>query len=364
MPRSHPFAVFALAAHGSPRVVREADEPLWLPVDRGTLATAAPPFPGPVGATADDRGARVEFGGRTIADVDKGLALAVFNADGTLWRTLEIPSGSPLRVESEAAIYELKAESPCVEITTDRWTDITPVLSTGSWLATVPEVGSVTIESELPAASIGPNAGIDEMLAAGVARPVSRTSNAEGTVTLVTELTRNVYGRPLFRMAVDNPPSQARARVRSGGKESNVTLCAHRPAPLFATDSDRAAVRPDFESEAYFGSGWRDSERTRTGRVRRAEGRATLLLPLAAGYSYQLSLDFARTPGRLDASLNGEMVGGCELAEVRTACDVVLPSRIVRDGVNSLTLTAVPLPPSGPAPMIFQGAHIVRRPER
>ena len=279
---------------GSLRVVREADEQLWLPVDRGTLATAAPPFPGPVSATADDRGARVEFGGRTIADVDKGLALAVFNADGTLWRTLEFPSGSPLRVEPEAAIYELKAESPCVEITTDRWTDIAPVLSTGSWLATVPEVGSVTIESELPAASIGPNAGVDEMLAAGVARRVSRTSNADGTVTLVTELTRNVYGRPLFRMAVDNPPSQARARVRSGGKESTVTLCAHRPPPLFAADSDRAAVRPDFESEAYFGSGWRDSERTPTGRVRRADGRATLLLPLAAGYSYQLSLDFAR----------------------------------------------------------------------
>jgi hypothetical protein len=32
--------------------------------------------------------------------------------------------------------------------------------------------------------------------------------------------------------------------------------------------------------------------------------------------------------------------------------------------VNSLTLTAVPLSPSGPAPMMFQGAHIVRRPER
>jgi hypothetical protein len=363
MPRNHPFAVFALAAPGSVRVVREADDELWLPVDRGTLATAAPPFPGPVSATADKSGARVEFGGRTIADVGKGLALAVFNADGTLWRTLEFPSGSALRVEPEAAIYEFKAESPCVEITSDRWTDIAPVLSTGSWLATVPEVGSVTIETELPASSIGPNAGVDEMLAAGVARRVSRTVSADGMVTLATELTRNVYGRPLFRMAVDNPPLQARARVRNGGKESTVTLCAHRPPPLFAADNDRAAVRPDFESEAYFGSGWRDSERTPTGRVRRAAGRGTLLLPLAAGYSYQLSLDFARMPGRLDASLNGEMVGRCELGE-RTACDVVLPSRIVRDGVNSLTLTTVPLSPSGPPPLIFQGARIVRRPDR
>ena len=202
------------------------------------------------------------------------------------------------------------------------------------------------------------------MLTAGVARRVSRTTNADGTVTLVTELSRNVYGRPLFRMAVDNPPSQARARVRSGGKESNVTLCAHRPPPLFAADIERAELRPDFESEAYFGSGWRDAERTPTGRVRRADGRATLLLPLVAGYSYQLSLDLARAPARVEASLNGEVVGACELGEVRTACEIVLPSRIVRDGVNSLTLTAVPLSPSGPAPLIFQGAHLVRRPER
>jgi len=362
MPGNHPFAVFAFAAP-SVRVAREGDHDAWLPVDRGVLAAATPPFPGPVSATADERGARVEFGPRTIAEVGKGIAMAVFNADGTLWRTLEFPSGSALRVEPEAAIYEFKAESPCVEITTDRWTDIAPVLTTGSWLATVPEVGSVTIETELPASSIGPNAGLNELLAAGIARSVSRTANADGTVTLVTELTRNVYGRPLFRMAVDQPPSRARARVRSGGKESSVTLCAQRPPPLFAADSDQAAVRPDFESEAYFGSGWRDSERISTGRIRRADGRATLLLPLAAGYSYRVSLDFGSTPARLDASLNGEMVGRCELGE-RTACDVVLPSRIVRDGVNSLILTTVPVSPSGPAPLIFQGARIVRRPDR
>ena len=86
-------------------------------------------------------------------------------------------------------------------------------------------------------------------------------------------------------------------------------------------------------------------------------------MPLAAGYSYRVSLDFAKTPVRLDASLNGEMVGTCELGE-RTTCDVVLPSRIVRDGANSLTFTGVPLSLSGPATIIFQGAHIIRRPDR
>src|SRR5207237_10880131 len=155
-------------------------EGLWLPVDRGTLATAVPPFPGPLGVAADERGARVELAGRTIAGVDTGLVLGVFNADGTLWRTIELPSGSPLRVAPEAAIYELKGESPCVEIATDRWTDIGPVLSTGSWLATVPEIGSVTIESELPASCDGANVGVDEMMASGTARQNSRNPGAVG----------------------------------------------------------------------------------------------------------------------------------------------------------------------------------------
>ena len=271
MPRNHPFAAFALAAPGSAHVEREGDDALSLPVDRGTLPAASPPF---LAHSASQPTNAVRGSSSPAARSPTSTKVSYWASSTPTARSGGRSSSrraSPLRVEPEAAIYEFKAESPCVEITTDRWTDIAPVLSTGSWLATVPEVGSVTIESELPASSVGPNAGIDEMLAAGVARPVSRTPNADGTVTLVTELTRNVYGRPLFRMAVDNPPSQARARVRSGGKESTVTICAHRPPPLFAADSDRAAVRPDFESEAYFGSGWRDSERTPTGRVRRAE---------------------------------------------------------------------------------------------
>ena len=363
-PRNHPFTVFALATARTARVMRQADDGLSLPVDGGTLATALPPFPGPLSVAADDRGARIELAGRTIADVDKGLALAVFNADGTLWRTLEFRSGDPLRVEPEAALYELKAESPCVEIGIDRWTDIAPILSTGSWLATVPEIGSVTIESELQASCAGPNVRMDEMLAAGAAHQVSRTPSADGSVVIATELTRNVYGRPLFRMALDCPPSHARARVQGGGMESTMRLCAHRPPSLFPANADHAVLRPDFESEAYFGSGWHDSERTPTGRVRRADGRGTLLLPLTADYSYQISFDLATASTRIDAALNGVIVGGCDLGGSRAPCEVTLSSKMMRDGVNSLTLTAAPLSSSDDPLLTFQGARILRRRDR
>ena len=140
-------------------------------------------------------------------------------------------------------------------------------------------------------------------------------------------------------------------------------MCAHRPPALFPAGAERAAIKADFEAEPYFGAGWHDSERTPTGRVRRADDRATLLLPLTAGYSYQISLDLAAaTPIRIDATFNGGVVGGCELGGLGRWCDVTLPSGIVRDGVNALTLTAVRLPTSAAPPLIFQGARIVRRP--
>jgi len=312
-------------------------------------------------AFADDRGARVNLAGRTIADVDRGVVLAVFKPDGTLWRTLEFLSGDPLRVGPEAAIYELKADAPCVDITTDRWTDVGSSLSTGSWLATVPS-GSVAIESELPE-SQATDARVIEILGAGTARRVSQTRNADGTVVLVTELSR-LNGRPLFRMTLDGPSSHARARVRSGGMESTVTLCAHRPPALFPSGAEHAVLKPDFESEAYFGSGWHDAERTPTGRVRRADGAATLLLPLTTGYSYRIALDLtAASPTRIDAALNGAMVSGCELGG-RTLCDLTVSPKLVREGTNALTLTAPRLRPSDTPSFTFQGARIQRRLDR
>jgi hypothetical protein len=165
-------------------------------------------------------------------------------------------------------------------------------------------------------------------------------------------------------MALDCPASQARARVRSGGVESTVTLCGHRPPPLFPAGAEHAVLKPDFESEAYFGSGWHDAERTPTGRVRRADGVATWLLPLTTGYSYRIALDLtAVSPTRIDAALNGAVVTSCDLGD-RTSCDLTVSSKLVRDGTNALTLTAARLRPSDVPSFTFQGARIQRRLEQ
>ena len=146
--------------------------------------------------------------------------------------------------------------------------------------------------------------------------------------------------------------------------ESTVRLCAHRPPALFPTGAEHAVLKPDFESEAYFGSGWHDAERTPTGRVRRADGVATLLLPLTTGYSYRIALDLtAASPTRIEAALNGAMVSGCTVGD-RTSCDLTVSSQLVRDGTNALRLTAAPLRPLDTPSFTFQGARIQRRLDR
>ena len=140
-------------------------------------------------------------------------------------------------------------------------------------------------------------------------------------------------------------------------------MCAYQPHQLFPGSTDRASVKADFESEAFFGAGWGGAERLPTGYVRRGQDGATLLLPLETGYGYRVSLDVGAPAGtRVDVTANGEAVATCPLRD-GVPCDVDVPPGVVRKGVNALALS-VPRS-SSPEPhtveLIFQGARIVRR---
>lgn len=358
--RARAFSAFARIVGHSGAAWSADDAAISLDVQPGVLKSALPVFPGAVRASVDERGARIEIAGRTVAQAATGLAIGVFTPDGALSQVFDFPPGQPLRVPFEGSLYELRGESPCVEITTDAWSDVTHVLSTGSWVATLPAVGSVVIESVLSEPR-GVRARSTELLGGGAARTVGPTLNADGSEVLVTELTRTGEGRPVFRLALDHPPVQARARVRPGGARSSVTVCGHAMLPLFPDGGTHAVLRPDFESEAYFGAGWGDVERTPTGRVRRGQDRATLLLPLQLGYDYRLSLDLAGAAGtRIDIVFDEAAVGACELRSGVT-CEVALP-RVLREGINTLTLSAQRSPATTPQGVVLtlQGARILR----
>jgi hypothetical protein len=126
---------FALVSHGLGAAWREDDEAATLTIDRAALAAPLPALSQRMVASASGRGARVELGSEAIARVDIGRALGVFAPDGTLLRAFEFAAGAPLRVPFQELVYEMKGEKPCVNVSVDSWTDVTPVFSTGSWVA-------------------------------------------------------------------------------------------------------------------------------------------------------------------------------------------------------------------------------------
>jgi hypothetical protein len=181
-------------------------------------------------------------------------------------------------------------------------------------------------------------------------RTIGLSKNALGIEVLVTELARQ-GSRPVFRLAADSPGVQGRARLKSGGVQASLRLCAQVPRPLFRRQENVAVVTPDFDEEAYFGAGWSNAERTPNGYVRRSDHGGTLLLPFSEAWGYKLSLDLVGT-GRVEVSLNRMLFGVCELPDP-APCEVNVPPGWMIDGINALTISA-------PGSLTFQGARIRR----
>ena len=334
-PRS--FEAFAAVVGRRGAAWSKADEPTSLAIDAASLGVALPAFAGPLIASAGANEARIDLNGRTIARTDAGLALAVFAPGGTLLRTLELTLEEPQRVQYAGALYELAGESPCAKLTTETFTDIDAVLAKGSWVATIPDVGSVVVEAVFPE-SRDVRARSSLLLGDGSMR-TTIAHDLDGDI-LSTELTRSGERRPVFRLALDRPLSPARARVRPGGLRSALTVCSHEAVrPLFEGGGAAAVLKADFESEPYFGAGWGDANRTPTGPSRDGEDGATVFLPLEQGRGYRASLDLAAAETvTLDVTLNGVHVGECDPHGGRP-CELALPALIVRNGINTLMLS-------------------------
>ena len=290
--RPRTYEAFALRTGTADATWRGGDDGASLVVESPALASA-PPFPGRVVLAADATGARITMAGVTLASVDAGLALATFAPDGSLLRSDTFETGEPVRIPFQEAVYELTGETACVPLTTDAWIDVSPALTTGSWIAAVPSIGSVTVDTVLSTTVDDVRAQSTQLMGDGItATTVSAGSDGDRIVT--TEMTRSSESRAVFRLSLSGPIAGARARVRPAGKRESITVCSHRPArPLFRPGSSVGALRTDFESEAYYGAGWGNPERNQAGSFRRAEGRSTLLLPLDRGFTYHVALDFS-----------------------------------------------------------------------
>jgi hypothetical protein len=333
--RDRAFTAFVLIVGKPGSGWREDDHATSLVVDHTAGLSTVPALAGELRAAADPRGARIVLGAHPIAEVDSGLALAAFAPDGRLLRAVDLPTGEPRLVPFEGALYELAGETPCVNLMADAWTDAAPALVTGGWVATLPVRGSVVVESEVRSQT----PRVSELLGGGSAHLAGATTSGT-TDRIRTELTRTGSLRPLFRVALDGYPAQARARLEPGGASPSLSLCAHHSLSLFRGGRRSAVLKPDFESEAYFGAGWGDAELTPAGRLRRAAERATLFLPLEPRHSYAISLYLGGEPRtRTVLAFNGRDLATCEL-DVGSVCELTVPAAALNEnGLNTLVLS-------------------------
>src|SRR5262245_41290840 len=175
--RPRVFDAFALVSRRNGASWRDGDEQAALTIEPGEIGAPLPALAGPLVANADRDGARVTAGGQTIAQVDSGRAFGVFAADGVLLRPLEIRHGEPLGVPFQELIYELKGNRSCVNLSTENWSDLTEALSTGSWVTTLSEVGSVMIETVFEDSRV--NAIARELMGGGVIHTTGPTPTAD-----------------------------------------------------------------------------------------------------------------------------------------------------------------------------------------
>jgi len=332
-----------------------------LVVNSETIGAPLPAFGGTLRATADERGARIELGERTVVATPSGLALAAFWPDGSLMRSIDFPDRGPWMVPYHGAVYRLVGETPCAAIARAAWTDITPALASGSAVTTLLDKGSVIVETRFEGAAPA------NPLAAGIhgdadARTVGVQQDADGKTLWTAELTRSGGRRTVFRFALDRPGLRAVARIRSG-VASSITLCSLPPTPLFRDSGSVDFIRPNFENESYFGAGWSGVELAGTGRVRLGSTRATMLVPLEGGRSYRVAFDLTAPPNsRTTIELNGAAVGTCAAAEVMS-CSVDLRPSQTAGPVSALTLVTINADgtPIRPRTVIFRGARIERQ---
>jgi hypothetical protein len=359
--RPRTYEAFALRAGTSDAVWRGGDDHVSLTVEPPVFERIAA-LGGSLVLSADRGGARVALSGVQIASVEAGIAVAAFSPDGAFLRSQTFAPGEPLRMPFLEALYELAGETPCVNLTSEQWTDLSPVLATGGWIAALPAIGSVAIEMAIPPSGPRMQAQSTQLMGDG-STGTSITAGADGDRVFTTEMTRSSESRAVFRLSVDAPAPHALARVRPGGVRSALKVCAHQAArPLFTAGSTTGTLKADFESEAYYGPGWNGAERNQAGSVRHGDTRAALLLPLPRGFTYRIALDLSwEGDVPVTAALNGHPLGTCE-AHHGGPCELVLGPGTLEEGVSVLVLERLTAGAPARRPLIFRGARISRQP--
>ena len=232
-------------------------------------------------------GTIIEAGGERVAEITRGLALAVVSPTGELAGAFSTESGDGLLVNPPglAPAYVAGVE-PCAAVPSDRWADVAvPAAATS--------IGAVVHSNETLVLYLGSRTPLDPRPERLPHRYVPRvmvqsyrTSDDDDASSLRAALARDDTSAPVeldewayvSRVEAASPPGgrsqlalrlggfveAAFARQTAGRSTADTFVCstAHTTARLFAATDDALAVDLDLDDDDSFVFGWDSVERT------------------------------------------------------------------------------------------------------
>jgi Protein of unknown function (DUF2723) len=352
-------------------------------------SAAIGPAHAPAGSAIEVRaqgdGAAIHHGSREIVETSRGVAIAVWSADGRLAYTsvLQERDGFRVPVQNALAVHPLRGVLPSQQVRT-AWTDVRQVLSSGSAIVRAPAGEAVVlyVRDETPLAPRAIDRSSDQVRVAieavvGEARlavaehvvaaaPADAASAAEGSVYRVEVRAPDGYSGSAF-LAFGGVPTHAVGRVAASNECED--------AVVVGVDTEGLLRAPDEVSEVLFmtrddqaqlaGDGWSAVDADGVGAWRwMTAPEARLLLPIAqaamARIRVQALLAEGDGPEAIRLRLNGSALPWQRLRRGWHVYEWQAPPDALHPGTNEAAIVVDRLPPvaSGGSPRAIAVAKI------
>jgi hypothetical protein len=358
-------------------------------IDRSPDAGGGQPVP--FVATADHEAAIVTLGERVLAIVDRGFVASVLDRNGRVQGiyVARPPDYRIVRPQPGHQVFHLKGKIPVQPVGDRKWHDVTSVTGDGSLFVRIDNFRAYDAHAILYATDDGPMRPQLGMDPHGTGKPEIEVRAFDRNVAAdVAALADSAIADGLSLDALGPGRHVARVilRVNDGGDYS-ASLLSLGAVPsrvlatgetdlvnplrvvLFSRPSTRLLSRQSVDLagmseyfETTIGAGWHRSSRDPDGGFRWTAAREARLVLSIAPAEHASMLLRMRVPDPpngnggttpVEISLNGKVVGVCQVRPAWESCRLALPAGVLVEGGNELTFRTPdlrPLPPPGPGP--------------
>lgn len=363
--------VGAIGADGG-AFVRISPFDVGLRVDAGAAIGAARVAAGGIELSARGETAVIRQGSREIVEASRGVAVAIWRRDGRLAQAcvLQERDGFRAPVRNPAlAVHPLRGVLPSQRVHRE-WTDVQPLLSTGSAIVRAPAGQTVVlyVRDEAPLAPRVIDRSSDEVrVAIAAVEAEARTELPEGMEAGAASDEERLSDESYYRVEVQAPDSSSgSAFLALGGVPTHAVgrVAAgeeHDEAMVVGVDTEGLLRSPDAVSEVLLmtrddqaqltGDGWSRVEADDIGAWRWMTAvEARLLLPIARPEATRIRVqarrEDAQGPMSIRLRLNGVDLPWQPLQDGWQVCEWAAPPDTLRLGTNEAAVIVDRLSPA------------------